>query len=321
MSTFNDQLGWLKACAEPTRLRLLRLLLQGELTVTEAVAILDQAQPSVSRHLRILADAGLVSRHQEGSWVFYGAELPDALVPLIEDLTGDTLAADDARLAEVRAARAATAQRYFAKHAEEWDALRRRHLPETEVEAALKRLAGTGPGRGVRRLVDLGTGTGRMLVLFDGAYDAATGYDVSPEMLAVARARLDAAGAVKARLRRGDLMTLDAEAGSVDIVVMHHVLHFLADPARAVAGAGRLLAPKGRLLIADFAPHQREELRERHAHRRLGFSSAELRRAAETADLLIVEEVAIPATGPDGLTALVWRLERATDQEEAIRAA
>lgn len=264
------------ALADPTRLRVLMLLRAMELSVGEIAQVLGQSQPRVSRHLRILIDAGLAERRKEGSWVFVSLAVRERVEPLFlllerwADLDGEaaSITADAARLAAVRADRAAAAQAYFAAHAGQWDALRSLHVAESEVEAAIARaLAGAPLGR----LIDIGTGTGRMIELFANRADHALGVDRSPEMLRLARAKLAEAG-LTAELRQGDMYALPLPSGEADTVILHQVLHYAQSPAVAVAEAARQLAPGGRLLIADFAAHGREELRSRDAHARLGFA-------------------------------------------------
>ena len=264
------------ALADPTRLRIVALLGAMELSVGEIAQVLGQSQPRVSRHVRILVDAGLAERRKEGSWVFVSLGERARTEPLFQlldrwaELDGDSpwVAADAARLAAVRADRAAAAQAYFAAHAGNWDALRSLHVAESEVEAAIGRALGQGA---LGRLIDVGTGTGRMIELFAPAADHALGIDRSPEMLRLARVKLAEAG-LAAELRQGDMYALPLPSGAADTVIIHQVLHYAHNPAAAVAEAARLLAPGGRLLIADFAPHDREELRSRDAHARLGFA-------------------------------------------------
>ncbi len=263
--------------ADPTRLRILALLRAMELSVGEIAQVLGQSQPRVSRHVKILVDAGLAERRKEGSWVFVGLGGRDRVEPLFQLLErwserdGDNawLAADSARLAAVRADRAAAAERYFAAHAGEWDALRSLHVAESEVEAAIARALGPAP---VGRLIDIGTGTGRMIELFGPDADHALGIDRSPEMLRLARVKLAEAGLDSAELRQGDMYALPLPSGAAETVIIHQVLHYAQNPAAAVSEAARLLTPGGRLLIVDFAPHEREELRSTDAHVRLGFS-------------------------------------------------
>ena len=266
------------ALADPTRLRIVALLRAMELSVGELAQVLGQSQPRVSRHVKILIDGGLAERRKEGSWVFLSLGAPERVEPLFllldrwADIDGaDPSAASDAtRLAAVRADRAAAAERYFAQHAKDWDEIRSLHIAESEVEAAIARAIGNRP---VGRLIDIGTGTGRMLELFASGAKGALGIDRSPEMLRVARVKLAEAGLSTAELRQGDMYSLPLPSGCADTVIIHQVLHFAQQPAAAVSEAARLLSPGGRLLIIDFAPHEREELRTRDAHARLGFAA------------------------------------------------
>jgi ArsR family transcriptional regulator len=265
------------ALADPTRLRILMLLRAMELSVGEVAQVLGQSQPRVSRHVKILIDAGLAERRKEGSWVFVSlGDRPtvDALFDLLDrwaEQQGENpwIAADAARLAAVRADRAAAAERYFASHAGQWDALRSLHVAESEVEAAIARAL---QGEPIGRLVDIGTGTGRMIELFGPGATQSLGIDRSPEMLRLARVKLAEAGLQSVELRQGDMYALPLAAGSAETVILHQVLHYAQNPAAAVAEAARLLVPGGRLLVVDFAPHELEELRSRDAHVRLGFA-------------------------------------------------
>lgn len=285
---FADLLAALEAAGEPTRLRLLALLAEAELTVSEIVTILGQSQPRVSRHLKLLVEAGLVDRHREGAWAFFRLAEQAPLAGLARatlaalDAADATLAADRARLNEVRAARADAAARYFATHAADWARLRALHVPEARVEAALGEMIGPGP---FHALLDLGAGSGRMLELFAPRAARAVGVDQSPAMLAVARAHLEKAGLRAVQLRQGDLYALPVERDGYDVAIIHQVLHYLDDPARALREAARVLRPGGRLFVVDFAPHGLETLREAHAHRRLGFSAQEIAEAMAEAGL------------------------------------
>src|SRR3954471_14375733 len=282
------------ALADPTRLRIVMLLRAMELSVGELAQVLGQSQPRVSRHVRILIDSGLALRRKEGSWVFLSLGPRPRTEPLFQLLdrwaeeSGEdrSVAADAARLAAVRADRAAAAERYFASHAGNWDALRSLHVAESEVEAACRRALGVGSGGApVGRLVDIGTGTGRMIELFGRGAKAALGVDRSPEMLRLARAKLPEAGLEAAELRQGDMYALPLPSGSADTVIIHQVLHYAQQPAGAIAEAARLLGPGGRLLIVDFAPHEREELRDSDAHLRLGFADDVMLKYLQTAGL------------------------------------
>ena len=258
-----------RALADPTRLRIVALLRQMELSIGELAQVLGQSQPRVSRHVKILADAGLAERRKEGSWVFLGLGDEAALAPL--------LAALDAWAAEEEGDHWAVAE-YFKAHAAEWDAIRSLHVAESAVEARIAEALGVEEdgGRGLGRLVDIGTGTGRMIELFGAKAESALGLDRSPEMLRLARAKLAQAGLDRAELRQGDMYALPLASGSADVVILHQVLHYAQQPAAAIAEAARLLAPGGRLLVVDFAPHDREDLRSSAAHARLGFADDQM---------------------------------------------
>ncbi|HLH12049.1 MAG TPA: metalloregulator ArsR/SmtB family transcription factor [Methylovirgula sp.] len=308
-TTFDSLLAALAAAAEPTRLRLLALLSEAELTVTELVTILGQSQPRVSRHLKLLVEAELVERHREGAWVFFYIA-PGGAAALVRDILArlrhqdEVLTADRVRLAEVRRARAEQAARYFAAHAANWDELRALHIPEERVEATILDLVGSAP---LQSVLDLGTGTGRMLELLAPHAVRAIGVDQSPQMLAVARARLEKAGLRNVQLRQGDIYALPVERDFYDLVVIHQVLHYLDDPARAVREAARALRASGRLLIVDFAPHAEESLRELHAHRRLGFAGEEIAELMQEAGLDVIERRdLVPDQGEGKLTVSLW---------------
>ncbi len=269
-----------RALADATRLRIMALLQSMELSVGELAQVLGQSQPRVSRHVKILCDAGLAERRKEGSWVFVALGEPGKVKPVLAALEAwrgveadHWAVADAARLAAVRADRAAAANAWFEANAGQWDAIRSLHVAESEVEAAIRRVLGDAP---VTRLIDIGTGTGRMLELFGDVAGYALGIDRSSEMLRLARAKLAERGLTNVELRQADLYALPMADGAADVAILHHVLHFAQQPGAAICEAARVLAPGGRLLIADFAPHEREELRLRDAHARLGFSDDQI---------------------------------------------
>src|SRR5690606_2507726 len=160
------------------------------------------------------------------------------------------------------------AAEYFSRNASSWDEIRSLHVPDASIEHELKALVGE---RSFQSMVDLGTGTGRLLELFAPLYRRAVGIDLSREMLAVARANLDRAGVTHAQVRLGDLYTPPVDRNASDLVTMHQVLHYLEDPAAAIEEAARLLRPGGRLVIDDFAPRDQEAPREERAQVPRGF--------------------------------------------------
>ena len=276
-----DALEIFRALADPTRLRILALLRAMELSIGELAQVLGQSQPRVSRHVKILADAEIAERRKEGSWVFLGLGDKARVGPLLAAIDAWNAAskedhwavADIARLAAVRADRARAAEAYFDAHAAEWDEMRSLHIAESKVEAAIRAALSGG---GIGRLVDIGTGTGRMLELFGAEAQTAIGIDRSPEMLRLARTKLARARLANAELRQGDMYALPLPDDSADVVIIHQVLHYAQQPEAAIAEAARLLKPGGRLLVVDFGPHEKEELRTRHAHTRLGFADEQM---------------------------------------------
>ncbi|MGI9422238.1 MAG: ArsR/SmtB family transcription factor [Hyphomicrobiaceae bacterium] len=318
-------LAALKAAAEITRLRILMLLRSSELTVKDLTQILGQSQPRLSRHLKLLHDAGQIERHREGSWVFFrlaNAEFTRRIVGGFE--TSDPLfRRDRERLKALTDERAVTAQSYFQSHAADWDHLRSLYVDETVVEAAMRReLAATS----AELLVDLGTGTGRILELFSDLYARGLGIDANQAMLNYARAKLDDGDCRHAQVRKGDIYNLNIDDGSADVVVMHQVLHHLTDPQSAISEASRILRPSGRLLVVDFAPHDLDALREHYAHARLGFGDDQMQQWFAGAQLKILnQEKLAPGKSGEGqqLTVSIWLAERqarlrlAPEMEEA----
>lgn len=305
-----DMVERLKSVAEPTRLRILMLLSRGDLTVTDITSVLGQSQPRVSRHLKLLLEAGLIARHQEGAWALFrltdsgaAGDLVASLIARIDAGEG-VVERDMERLAVVKSERQRRAAEYFTRNAASWDEIRRLHVDDRTVEQRLLKLVGRRP---VQDFLDMGTGTGRMLELFAPLYRRGVGIDASRDMLNVARANLDRAGVGHAHVQLGDVFALPVERGAFDLVIIHQVLHYLEDPFGAVREAARALAPSGRLVIVDFAPHDLEFLRESHAHQRLGFADDQVAAWIGEAGLTLeaVDRLA-PGKGAGGLTVTIW---------------
>ena len=289
---FDQLVQALRAAGEPTRLRILGVLSRIELTVGEICMVLGQTQPRVSRHLKLLVDAGLLERHSEGTYAFYRlvSEPPDSLVGEmllgLADSTDEIFRRDGERLDRVRADRAKLAAAYFEEVAQDWDEVRALHVADAEVESAM--LAAV-EGRRTEDLLDVGTGTGRVLELFAPRIRHGLGIDLCREMLNLARTQLDSRGLKHCSVRLGDVYDLDMPSGSVDIATMHHVLHYLDHPSAAILECARTLRPGGSLVIVDFAPHDREHFRADYAHRFLGFADGDVERWCRDAGLVDVE--------------------------------
>ena len=301
-------------------MRILALCTRGELTASELTRILGQSQPRVSRHLKLLCDGGLLERFQEGSWAFFhlpttgpGAELVRSLVAHIS-VHDATVRRDIQRLKVIMDERAERANSYFGANAERWDRIRALHVDEAEVEQALVELL---PPHRVTNLLDIGTGTGRVLQLLEGRVDSGLGVDLSREMLAVARANLADARYAHCNLRQADMYQLPVAEASFDLVVLHMVLHFSDRPADVIAEAARALAPEGHFFVVDFAPHAMEELREQHAHRRLGFARDEVEGWCRDNGLEVIE---VRNLDGDPLTVSIWKTQRPAATRQASRA-
>lgn len=313
----------LKAAAEPTRLRILALLADAELNVKDLTQILGQSQPRISRHLKLLTEAGLIERFRDGSWVYFhvsdrteGGRLARQVADSVDPAEG-VLQRDRERCATLKSNREAEAQSYFAAHAADWSRIRSLHVAEHEVEAAM--LAALGPGP-FKMFLDLGTGTGRTLELFGGRYERGLGLDVNQAMLAYAEGTIARAKLGHAQVRHGDIYHLALADRCADAVVIHQVLHYLPEPGLALREAARVLSPEGRLLIVDFAPHGHEFLREEHAHTRLGFPDQQISQWLADAGLRMrkTQQLAPSPCDRDGLTVTLWLADRGSEDTKAV---
>lgn len=307
---FADLLDGLRAVAETTRLRLLALCAEGELAVGDLCRILGQSQPRVSRHLKLLCDAGLLDRFPEGAAVFHrladsgpGGQLVRHVLRLLPH-DDATLRLDRERLDAIRADRATAAAAYFRKNAARWNELRSLYVDEGRVEAELLRRL---PETGIADLLDIGTGAGRILELMAGRVARAVGIDLSRDMLSVARANLQRSGLANCQVRQADMYRLPWQDARFDAVTLHRVLHFAENPSRVIAEAARVLRPGGTLIVVDFAPHGLERLRSEHAHRRLGFADEEVTRWLRAAGLRTERPHHLPGRQ---LTVTIWQAQR-----------
>ena len=317
-----ETVAWMRAAGEPTRLRLLALLDQMDLTVSDLITILDQSQPRISRHLKLLVEAGLADRYQEGAWAYFrtadSGQARKFLNAVLKSLAGHDaqIEADNEKLEEVRLARAKRAEDYFARNAEDWVKIRSLHIAEDQVEKAMVEIAlAHTQDHHIGSMLDLGTGTGRILQLFSQHVDRGVGVDSSHDMLAFARAALSDSAYQHLQVRHGDVYRL-GEGERFDLVVLHQVLHFLEDPALALRHAKRRVSRDGQLLIVDFAPHEFEFLRNDHTHRRLGMSTRQMERWLSFAGLKLERTRTLhPPKGEDtALTVMLWQAVHADDE-------
>lgn len=311
----------LRALADPTRLRIMRLLTAMELAVGELAQVLGQSQPRVSRHVKILCDAGLARRRKEGSWVFLNsaiAEDRDLTTPTLGGATTRLLSAaerDDAgfaqrcgedrrHLAAIRAARESSAAAYFARHADQWDQMRSLLSDDAPVEAALEAALLQSP---LGALLDVGTGTGRMAELFSPHATHVTAFDKSPEMLRIARARLQHLPTGGVTLVQGDFTDLPFADGAFDTLLFHQVLHYAQAPELVLAQAARVTRAHGRIAVVDLAAHDHEDMRSVHAHARLGFTDAQMADLFTAAGFAPAPAIALPG---GQLTVKIWTGQR-----------
>lgn len=306
----------LRALAEPTRLRLLALCNGRELAVGELMDIVGQSQPRVSRHLKILTEAGLLDRFREGSRVYYRVNRSAGWAKVLDDLfslmpADDRLAmTDQKRLEHIQASRAEAAENFFRNNAADWDRLRSLYVDEAEVETAVLKALALLPEH---RHLDLGTGTGRLLALIAPQVSEAIGLDRSPEMLQYARATIADAGLTNASVRQGDLFQLPFNDDQFDRITIHQVLHYLDRPGPAIDEARRVLKPGGRLVIVDFAPHEEQVLAEQYHHHHLGFSSAEMARWLDHPSIISLPSMALAG---DPLTVTLWAVDKKNNLAE-----
>ncbi|MFT5657487.1 MAG: ubiquinone/menaquinone biosynthesis C-methylase UbiE [Gammaproteobacteria bacterium] len=311
MYNLDTLLAGLRAAGEHTRLRILTLCARGELSVSELVQILGQSQPRVSRHLKLMVEAGLLERLPEGAQVYFrvsdldtSSKLTHALISLIPD-TDALLIRDMSRLVQIRDSRAKKAQDYFQQVAESWNTIRALHVPEQQLEQTLLEVIGTEP---IGDLLDIGTGTGRALEVLADHFTRGVGVDLSSGMLAIARSNIERAGLTHVHVRKGDMYHLPMEDASVDLAILSLVLHYSDDPTEVVREASRVLRDNGRLVIVDFAAHTEEYLRTEFKHFRLGFSDDEILNCFEGSSLVAATDTQQLVGDP--LTVKIWHAQK-----------
>lgn len=311
MLTLDTLLVGLRAAGEHTRLRILSLCARGELSVTELTQILGQSQPRVSRHLKLMVDAGLLERLPEGTQVYFrlsdvadASRIAHALVSLIPD-SDAVLNRDYSRLQQVRDARSKRAQDYFHKVAKSWDSIRAMHVPQQRLEETLFEIVGSDFDGD---LLDIGTGTGRILKIFADRVQRGVGIDMSNDMLSIARSNLEGLDYKHIHVRKGDMYNMPIEDDSFDLAILHMVLHYSDDPVEVIREAGRVLRNRGRLVVVDFAAHAEEYLRSEFQHHRLGFADSEIRQSFEAAGIRSSEQSRQLVGDP--LTVKFWVAEK-----------
>lgn len=314
MHNLDTLLVGLRAAGEHTRLRILALCARGELSVSELTQILGQSQPRVSRHLKLMVEAGLLERLPEGKQVYFrlsdltaASEIAHALVSLIPE-TDAALNRDYSRLQQVRDSRTQNAQDYFQEVAKSWDSIRAMHVAQEKLEDTLFDVVGQDFSGD---LLDIGTGTGRILKIFAEKVSRGVGIDMSSGMLAVARSNLESGDYKHIHVRKGDMYQLPVEDDSFDLAVIHMVLHYSDNPAEAISEASRVLRANGRLIVVDFAAHAEEYLRTDYQHHRLGFADSEINKYFESAGMIAQSETLQLVGEP--LTVKFWVAEKSNN--------
>lgn len=310
-----DLLAALRAAAEPTRLRLLALAARGAFCVTELTEILGQSQPRLSRHLKLLCESGLLERVREGANAWFALPTgPDGNLArgLVARLPADdaTLEADRRQAARVLAERAREASERFRRQGADWDEMRALDLPAPAVEDALLSLVPPAPES---RLLDVGTGTGRVLELLAPRFGQGLGVDASKAMLALARSRLSRAGLTHCAVRLADMYRLPLTDASFDTAVLQMVLHYAEDPAGVLAEVARVLRPDARLIVIDLVRHERDDVTAKLAHRWPGFDDATMGKMLRDVGLHGGEPLSVP--GP--LEIRIWPATRRADVRAA----
>ena len=253
--SYDDYIDALRAISEPTRFRLTRLCAQGELTVSELMRIVGQSQPRVSRHLKLLQDAGVLESFREQHWVFYRVAQNSPSQQLVSDLLqhlpadDDLMDFDQTRLNELRDARAKLSEEFVETEVPDWLRLHEYHGDELRFGDAVRDALA---GREVGHLLDIATGTGRMLKIAGPLAESGVGIDLSKKMVMVARNALAEADLPHLTVRQEDMYQMRFPARHFDTVTIDQVLYFASNPDALIREATRVLKPSGRLLLVAF---------------------------------------------------------------------
>lgn len=265
----------LRAIAEPTRLRILTFCAAADLSVTDLTELLNQSQPRISRHLKIMCEAEVLQRGREGTFAYYRVSSSGIGLALSHSILSmhRLSAADERALEQLKQKRHKMAAPLEAANAEQIRKLRSYYPSEKLIDQALSHIL---PEDRVKDLLDIGTGTGHMLALFGPRVTHAVGIDLSRDMLSLARANLMLSDLQNCRVQQADMYSLPLDSASFDAVTIHHVLHFAERPGDVIREAARVLRPGGRLVIVDFIKHDLQKLKSEFGHLWLGFDEAEI---------------------------------------------
>jgi ArsR family transcriptional regulator len=288
----------LKALADPSRLRLVAVLARGEFTVQELTAILGMGQSRISRHLKILTDAGILAVQRQGTWAYYRMGGDNRFFSLVRPILEEHLVelperpADLDGLGRVMEARRRRSQEFFDRHARQWDSLAREVLSTAEY---LDRLLESIPS--CETLLEVGLGTGGLLAKLRERANRVIGVDHSPAMIEEARGRLAAEDLAGVELRLGEMSHLPLPDGECDVALLNMVLHHAARPFEVLNELNRVLSSRGVLVIADLVAHRRDWVRERLADQWLGFEADELSSWLAAAGFAVQEHSVVEEEG------------------------
>lgn len=273
---FQRTLKLYKALADETRLRILHILHYGYFHVNELLAITGLGQSRVSRHLKILHEAGALSAQREGKHIYYG--LRRDADPLVKDTLkavfqhNEKLAPDEIAVRQHLEEQRRAGAQFFDQMAEEWDHLREQLLDSDYYLNRLRKLVDRS-----HQVVELGSGTGSLLLSLAEEEGEYLGVDMAPKMVEQATQKAASLGVGNVKFLRGEIEDLPIEPESASTVIISMVLHYLATPELAIREAARILKPGGIFLVHDFYKHDDESYREIFHHRWLGFEVEDIR--------------------------------------------
>jgi DNA-binding transcriptional ArsR family regulator len=254
-TSYDNYIDALKAISEPTRFRLVRLCAQGELTVSELMRIVGQSQPRVSRHLKLLQDAGILERFREQHWVFYRVAQEEHYQLLVSGLIKQIeknetiIQLDQSRLIELQAARATLSETFIETELPDWLRLHEYHGDTARFESAVQDALAE---KTVGHLLDVATGTGRMLKIVGPLASSGVGIDLSKKMVTVARSVLAESGLAHLTVRQEDMYQMRFAARHFDTITIDQVLYFATNPDALIKETARVLKYGGRLLVVAF---------------------------------------------------------------------
>tara|TARA_Y100000590_G_scaffold470770_1_gene669895 strand:- start:22065 stop:23030 length:966 start_codon:yes stop_codon:yes gene_type:complete len=303
------------ALADETRLRIVNILSNCELNVQDLVSVLSQSQPRVSRHLKILDEANLIERIKEGNWVFCKLISSEGIRPIIDYVSktkknnSDIYTRDQKKLSLLIKNRAREANYYFNRIESEDASIGEYNISDNIIDQKIISIIEKNIKLPLSDIIDLGTGSGKILSLLSGSYLHGIGIDNNPNMLKMARSRFKQQGIQNCDLTFGDITDLSLKENNADLVVLHQVMHYFDDPNILISQAARLLMRDKYILVVDFDSHSNESLRKRFSHRRLGFSDEQIINIFEKYNCILIDKDSGASNrlkNVEGLVCKIW---------------